>query len=251
MLDAEDSLDAWRGSVNVELSQAMQAMRQPVRGIGPPLKEAHFNALAQACVISQRMATEMVHEWRLAGVEVEDIYLVGITQTAQLMGEWWCEDLLDFATATLSIYRLHRLLYELSPYFFEHTTQEGQGLSCLMVGEFGAQHTLGLFMLTEFFRRSGWRVRADECEDGRDLLRIVASDWFDVLTLSISTDRQLAVFRRLMPFIRQQSANPRLRILAGGPMMALRPEAMQGLGVDVLGKDAKEAQRLALSLMGR
>lgn len=251
MFDAEGSLNAWRGASNAEMSQAMLAMRSPPAGLGVPLQEAHFNALAQACVISQSMATEMVHDWRLAGVAVEDIYLVGITETAQLMGQWWCEDLLDFATATLSFYRLHQLLYELSPFFFEHTTQEGQGLSCLMVAEFGGQHTLGLFMLTEFFRRAGWRVRSDECEDGRDLLRIVASDWFDVLTLSISTDRQLSVFRRLVPFIRKQSANPHLRIMAGGPMLALRPEAMQALGVDVLGKDAKDAQRMALSLLGR
>ena len=238
MFDAEGSLNAWRGASNAEMSQAMLAMRSQPAGLGVPLQEAHFNALAQACVISQSMATEMVHDWRLAGVAVEDIYLVGITETAQLMGQWWCEDLLDFATATLSFYRLHQLLYELSPFFFEHTTQEGQGLSCLMVAEFGGQHTLGLFMLTEFFRRAGWRVRSDECEDGRDLLRIVASDW-------------LCVFRRLVPFIRKQSANPHLRIMAGGPMMALRPEAMQALGVDVLGRDAKEAQRMALSLLGR
>lgn len=251
MFDAGGSLNAWRGSSNADLSEALLAMRGKPPSVGSSLQEAHFNALAQACVLSQKMATDMVHEWRLAGVEVDDIYLVGITQTAQLMGEWWCEDLLDFATATLSFYRLHQLLYELSPYFFEHATQEGQGLSCFMVSEFGGQHTLGLFMLTEFFRRAGWRVRSDECEDGRDLLRIVASDWFDVLTLSISTDRQLDMFRRLMPLIRKQSANPHIRIMAGGPMMSWRPQAMSALGADVIDKDAKQAHRKALALMGR
>ena len=251
MFDAEGSLNAWRGTSNAEMSGAMLAMRGASPAVGGALQEAHFNALAQACVLSQTMATDMVHEWRLAGVEVDEIYLVGITETAQLMGQWWCEDLLDFATATLSFYRLHQLLYELSPYFFEHASQEGQGLSCFMVGEFGGQHTLGLFMLTEFFRRDGWRVRSDECEDGRDLLRIVASDWFDVLTLSISTDRQLDLFRRLMPFIRKQSANPNLRIMAGGPMASWRPEAMKVLGVDVVDKDAKRALEKALALMGR
>lgn len=251
MFDAEGSLNAWRGNSNAELSGAMLAMRGASPTVGSALQESHFNALAQACVLSQSMATDVVHEWRLAGVEVDDIYLVGITQTAQLMGQWWCEDLLDFATATLSFYRLHQLLYELSPYFFEHASHDGQGLSCFMVGEFGGQHTLGLFMLTEFFRRAGWQVRSDECEDGRDLLRIVASDWFDVITLSICTDRQLDLFRRLIPFIRKQSANPNVRIMAGGPMASWRPEAMKALGMDVVDKDAKRALKRAMVLMGR
>jgi hypothetical protein len=54
-----------------------------------------------------------------------------------------------------------------------------------------------------------------------------------------------------MPFIRKQSANPNLRIMAGGPMASWRPEAMKVLGVDVVDKDAKRALKRALALMGR
>jgi methanogenic corrinoid protein MtbC1 len=69
--------------------------------------------------------------------------------------------------------------------------------------------------------------------------------------MSISTDRQLDMFRRLMPFIRKQSANPHIRIMAGGPMMSWRPQAMSALGADVVDKDAKQALKRALVLMGR
>lgn len=246
MFARDGSYPAWpdHRSPASEQTHASVTQIQPV--LGGQLKEAHFNVLAQACVLSPSMPLQVVQEWHQSGVEIDDIYLIGITQTAQLMGEWWCEDLLDFATATIAFYRLHQLLYALSPVFYETATPQAQGLSCCIVGEFGGQHTLGMFMLSEFFRREGWRVRSPDCEDGRDLLRTVASDWFDVITLSISSDRQLGLFRRLIPMIRKQSANPAIRILAGGPMLALRPQGMHKLGADALSTDARQAQKTAI-----
>lgn len=246
MFAPDGSYPAWTDARSAESVQARVNMSQSPPVLGAQLQEAHFNVLAQACVLSSSMPLHVVQEWHQSGVDVDDIYLVGIAQTAQLMGEWWCEDILDFATATIAFYRLHQLLYELSPLFFEGANTQAQGLTCCMVGEFGGQHTLGMFMLSEFFRREGWRVRVPDCEDGRDLLHIVASDWFDVITLSISTDRQLGLFRRLIPLIRKQSANKAVRILAGGPMLALRPQGMANLGADALSTDAKQAQQAAL-----
>lgn len=246
MLARDGSFPSWTGARTETSGQAHTKMGQSPPVVGGTLQETHFNVLAQACVLSPTMPLQVVQEWLQSGVDIDDVYLVGITQTAQLMGEWWCEDVLDFATATIAFYRLHQLLYELSSVFFEGSNTQAQGLTCCMVGEFGGQHTLGMFMLSEFFRRDGWRVRSPDCEDGRDLLRIVASDWFDVITLSISTDRQLGLFRRLIPLIRKQSANKSVRILAGGPMMALRSQGMGKLGADALSMDAKQAQETAL-----
>lgn len=246
MFARDGSYPAWTDTRSEESVQTHVKMNQSPPVLGGRLQEAHFNVLAQSCVLSTSMPLQVVQEWHQSGVDIDDIYLVGITQTAQLMGEWWCEDVLDFATATIAFYRLHQLLYELSPVFFEGSNAQAQGLTCCMVGEFGGQHTLGMFMLSEFFRRDGWRVRSPDCEDGSDLLRIVASDWFDVITLSISSDRQLGLFRRLIPLIRKQSANKSVRILAGGPMLALRPQGMAKLGADVLSTNAKQAQEAAL-----
>lgn len=246
MYARDGSSPSWSDAGREALAHGRADVGHACPVVGGQLQEVHFNVLAQACVLSNAMPLQVVHEWHRSGVDIDDIYLTGITQTAQLMGEWWCEDVLDFATATIAFYRLHQVLYELSPVFFDNAQTPALGLTCCTVGEFGGQHTLGMFMLSEFFRRAGWRVRTPDCEDGRDLLHTVASDWFDVITLSITSDRQLGLFRRLIPMIRKQSANKAVCILAGGPMLHLRSESMANLGADLLSTDAKQAQVDAL-----
>lgn len=58
--------------------------------------------------------------------------------------------MIDFATATLAFTRLRQLLFELSPLFLMDACDHARGLTCFMVGEFQAQHTMGMFMLSEF-----------------------------------------------------------------------------------------------------
>jgi len=132
---------------------------------------SHTQALTHASMLGQSQTSMVVHQWLASGVDIEDVYLEGVTPAARLIGQWWCDDVVDFATATLAFGRLRQLLFDLSPLFLMDATAQARGLSCFMVGEFQAQHSMGLFMVSEFFRRNGWQVRADECESGGDLLK--------------------------------------------------------------------------------
>ena len=44
----------------------------------------------------------------------------------------------------------------------------------------GSQHTLGLFMVSEFFARAGWRVWGELAATEADILRMAKTQWFDV-----------------------------------------------------------------------
>jgi len=213
------------------------------------LQELHVQALLHACLRGQTQASVVVHQWLASGVDIEDVYLQGITPVARLVGQWWCDDDIDFASATLAFVRLRQLVNELSPLFLLESASRKNGLSCLMVGNFQTQHTLGLFMLSEFFKRHGWQVRSDECDSGKDLLQMVSSDWHDLLAISLSCENQAEQMRRLIPYIRKNSANPHLKIMAGGPLFSTQPHAVKNLEIDVMTHDARTAQKIAFDLV--
>jgi methanogenic corrinoid protein MtbC1 len=191
----------------------------------------------------------LVHQWLAAGVDIEDVYLDGITPAARLVGQWWCDDLMDFATGSLAYARLRHLLFELSPAFLKNASSQAAGLSCCIVGAFQTQHTMGSFMLSEFFRRTGWQVNLLECDSADELLKKMVSDWYDLLAISLSSEQQLPSIRQLVKQIRRSSANPRLQILAGGPLVAACPELLENLGVELVTQDARAAQDKALELV--
>ncbi len=209
----------------------------------------HVQALCQASLQGAQQSSELVHGWLAAGVDIEDVYLEGITPAARLMGQWWCDDVLDFASASLGHARLRHLLFELSPVFLKNASGQAKGLSCCVVGAFQTQHTMGSFMLSEFFRRTGWQVNLLECDSAEELLKKLASDWYDLLAISLSCEQQLPEIRRSIKAIRQSSANPQIQIMAGGPLLNTRPDMLLNLGVEVVAEDARVAQERALEMV--
>ncbi len=213
------------------------------------LEPAHLQALVHACMLGQSHTSHVVHQWLASGVDMEDVYLKGIEPVARLLGQWWCDDKIDFASATLAFTRLRQLLFDLSPLFLMDAAEQARGLRCFSVGEFQAQHTMGMFMVAEFFRRNGWQVDLHECESDDELLRKISSDWFDLMAISFSCEKQVPLMRRLIPEIRKASANPQLKIIAGGALLNVCPEIVTGLGVDLMTQDVREAQKMAFNLV--
>jgi methanogenic corrinoid protein MtbC1 len=230
----------------------LHTLNQPLQS-GPvqhgQLQKQHVQALCQASLLGSQQTSELVHQWLAAGVDIEDVYLDGITPAARLVGQWWCDDLMDFATGSLAYGRLRHLLFELSPAFLKNASSQAAGLSCCIVGAFQTQHTMGSFMLSEFFRRTGWQVNLLECDSADELLKKMVSDWYDLLAISLSSEQQLPSIRQLVKQIRRSSANPRLQILAGGPLVAACPELLENLGVELVTQDARAAQDKALELV--
>ena len=230
------------------MNSMLTSVKNPVVHAGK-LEPAHLQALVHASLLGQSQTSIVVHQWLASGVDIEDVYLEGITPVARQLGQWWCDDVIDFASATLAFSRLRQLLFELSPLFLMDASEQARGLTCFVVGEFQMQHTMGMFMLSEFFRRNGWQVRCDECESGEDLLRKMSSDWFDLMAISLSCERQVPLMRDLIPAIRQAAPNPSLKIIAGGALLDVCPEIVTDLGVELMTQDARSAQKSALALV--
>ena len=199
---------------------------------------AQIQILAQACLQGLDAARQVVFGWQRQGKSLEDIYLQGITPCARLLGDWWCADRLDFAMTTIASTHLQQLLHDFSAEFLQEVPQQRQTSSLLLLTEPGAQHSMGLFMLSEFFKRAGWLVTVGVPQDVTEFKRLFQSEWFDAVGISISTDRHLDTLAALLPFLREGSDNLGLHLFVGGPMAMAAPERLKGLAAQLVAEDA-------------
>jgi methanogenic corrinoid protein MtbC1 len=199
---------------------------------------AQIQILAQACLQGLDAARQVVHGWQRQGQSLEDIYMQGITPCARLLGDWWCSDRLDFSMTTIASTHLQQLLYDFSSEFLQEAPHQPNGWCLLLMTEPGAQHSMGLFMLSEFFKRAGWTVTVGVPQDVTEFKRLFQSEWFDAVGISVSSDRHLDTLRSLLPSLRQAADNTDLKVFVGGPMAFVAPERLQTCGADVIAQDA-------------
>jgi methanogenic corrinoid protein MtbC1 len=210
--------------------------------VHPSVSEAHIDALM--ILLLQHDASpsaNYVKELFAQGVELEELYLNLLTPVARKLGEMWDNDEADFTQVTVALWRIKQLMYDLSPMFQEYAEYKQQGKSVMLVPLPGSQHTLGLFMVSEFFARAGWRVWGELAATEADILRMAKTQWFDVVGLSASLQEQFPDLKRMISEVRSVSLNPHVGIMIGSPVFNQNPELVEDLGADMVGIDAVDA----------
>ena len=183
------------------------------------------------------------------GVSVEQIYLDLLQPTARRLGVCWENDSLDFATITLAVWHINQLMYYLSPEFLQNPVGQGKSAGrILLFPSLGSQHTLGLFMLAEFFRESGWEVFADPALSEQDIFNTIKEKDFNVVGISIGSYDQKKSTEKLISDIRRMNG-PGLKIIIGGPLAFCENNLFRELKADGQAADAREAVALANSLV--
>jgi methanogenic corrinoid protein MtbC1 len=209
------------------------------------LDTSQWSELAYAALDSQDAALVVLRAWREQGCSWPEIYLRGISPTAQLMGEWWAADRMDFASMSMATARLQAAMYGLSPEFMAGSRPARGAPRRLLLVNAASQHSLGSLMVAEFFRLAGWRVHAVHGPSAHELSLTLQSDWFDVLGVGISMEQQLPQVQQALSGARQASANPGIKIMLGGFLVQQRPDLVQSLGADFSAHAADEAVQSA------
>ncbi|MEY2662890.1 MAG: hypothetical protein RIQ35_1207 [Pseudomonadota bacterium] len=208
----------------------------------PSVSEAHTDALMNLLLQDDAgPSANYVKELFAQGVELEELYLNLLTPVARNLGEMWNNDDADFTQVTVALWRIKQLMYDLSPIFQEYAEYKQQGKSVMLVPLPGSQHTLGLFMVSEFFARAGWRVWGELAATEADILRMVKTQWFDVVGLSASLQEQFPDLKRMISEVRAASLNPHVGIMIGSPVFNQNPKLIDDLGADMVGIDAVDA----------
>ncbi|MGD0107095.1 MAG: cobalamin B12-binding domain-containing protein, partial [Rhodopila sp.] len=194
-------------------------------------------------------AVAFIETLRLRGVPPASLYLGVVTQAAQRLGELWEQDRCDFAQVTISMGSLQQVVRALSPYFQLESLRRPQSESALLVPAPGEQHTFGLVMLAEFFRREGWYVAGGPVTSAKDAASIVRDTWIDVAGFSIGSAGRVEGLAQCIRAVRRASQNPDLFVMIGGPLLLTQPDIVTRVGADTTATDAAAAVRQARGLL--
>lgn len=247
-------LDVVEAEIIPRLMHAHPTLHKDMQGTAT-IRPAQVESFARALLERSPEAARALLAGHLEnGVALENIYLNLFTAAAQLLGQWWESDYCNFSQVTLCLSRLQAMLHELSPSF-----QAGAGTArldrsgerrILMTTLPGQQHTMGLSILSEFFRREGWVVLSIPAPEPGLTQATLSAHWFDVLALSASHDAEIEDLAKTIQAARKTSQNPRMAIMVGAPPLFMRrPELSLPLGADGVSSDAREALALAQHLL--
>ncbi len=175
------------------------------------------------------------------GMSLEAVYLQLLAPTARILGDMWTADMCDFTDVTVGLWRLQQVVHKLSPSFAEDHETKRRERRLLLVPEPGEQHTFGLIMVAEFFRRDGWDVWDGPVSSRQELLSLVQREAFAVVGLSVGVDSRLDELATTIRLIRQVSRNPAASILVGGQPFISNPERVQQVGADATAIDGQQA----------
>jgi methanogenic corrinoid protein MtbC1 len=185
------------------------------------------------------------------GTSVEQIFLEILAPAARYFGELWESDATDFATVTLAMTRLQRTLRVLAEQTHTNIDNNDNGESALLTTVPGEQHSFGLLMVAEFFRRDGWNLCTGPFASHLELTSLVHNHWFDIVGFSVSSSQKLDELKRDIDDIRKGSRNTGVRIMLGGPMPAAYPELAKSMGADLVSVDAISAPQQARGLISQ
>lgn len=195
------------------------------------------------------VAHACVQALRQRGIAIETIYMDLLAPVARYLGSLWEQDLCDFTDVTVGLGRLQQVLRELSPAFGEPTAQPATGRRVLLLPSPGEQHTFGLVMVAEFFRRAGWDVAGGGWEAGADPQVMVWQEWFDVVGFSLGAETHLGELGDCIRGVRKAALNRQVGIMVGGPVFVEHPEYGALVEADAVARDGREAPELAEQLV--
>jgi len=194
-------------------------------------------------------ARALISKFRAAGRSVEDVLLDLMGPSAQLMGEYWRTDAIDFVAVTVGVSRLQTMMRDMCRPGHRDAVIAPKPQSILLASVPGDQHTFGVFLLEEMFRRDGWTVVTSALDTSDDLINLVAAEKFDVVGFSLGREELLSGLREDIKAVRESSQNNNVTILAGGICLQSQPNIAYEIGADGTALDGRGAVDLANQLV--
>ncbi len=214
-------------------------------GAAEPLAFAHLTLRLEVFALLAEIEAHLAR-----GVPVEAIYLGLLAPTARVLGDFWDNDVCDFVDVTMGMWRLQQIIHELA----------GRGVAAAMARPDrralftvppGDQHSFGLVMIEDFFRRAGWRTWSAADAPLTELCAMVGRQWFELIGVTVSAVEQMAGLPAVLSGMRAASQNQTVGIMVGGRIFTEHPEWAADVGADGTAPDAANALSVAERLVDR
>lgn len=194
-------------------------------------------------------ALDYISGLRARGMPLEMVYLQLLAPVARRLGELWEQDRCDFTAVTVGLCCLQQVVLENSPAFQPRIGRADVDRRILLAPVPGEQHSFGLLMVGEFFRRQGWDVSSGSGTTTKELAAMVRRQWFAAVGFSLACEDRLEVLATTIREVRRASRNPQIGVLVGGRVFIDRPELAALVGADATAPDGQQAALKAETLL--
>ncbi len=197
--------------------------------------ETLCNALIAA---NDKEAEEMIGGLRAEGAKAEAIYLKHLSASARLLGEWWEEDRVNFTQVTLGTGRMFAIMRSMRHLFEPDVfTQDRTALFASVPGE---DHTMGVRMAADLFRKEGWEIGLKIGLDHDSLVAEIEKSPHGIVGLSISGQHSIDALSRLV--VALNICCPHVRILVSGQNIKEVRPILSLMGLDGIAGTIEEAK---------
>jgi len=226
--------------------------RRPARVAPSLLREQDVSDLAMLSMTDDvAAAIRFVEDRCRLGIPLDVLYLDLLSPAARTLGVLWERDLCSFADVTVGLGVVHGVMHAFSPRFVQDAGVEDPRRSVLLVGAPGEQHSFGVHMVAEFFRRAGWAVRTEHPTSVAACGEMAAEGWYGVIGVSSGSTVKLDTVTECIRIVRRRSVNPDVAVLVGGPLFAVHPECARVVGADASTADGSQVPELAERFIAR
>ena len=185
------------------------------------------------------------------GLPVHHVFLGLFQPAARRLGELWLDDICSFVDVTLGMATLQTMLRRLAPLLHGHRRPVDTTRSILLATLPGDQHTFGVGMAAEFFRRAGWTVSTEPWSDPKELAERLRTEKHTLVGFSAGREERLDELAAVIRSVRRANKTNGVGIMVGGPLFVARPEQAVRIGADAVGLDAQHALAQAEAFASR
>jgi len=147
---------------------------------------------------------------------------------------------------TLATSRIYNMLYALRRR--DPPPSHGRKSKFLFSAVPGEQHTLGVEIATDLFRRNGWEVIHLIDKGYDDIIQMISDDDVYLLGLSVSGTRHLDTLFRII--LAARVVRPDIKIMVGGTLNHSHAETIREIGVDSVITELTDAFSFVESVFG-
>lgn len=195
-------------------------------------------------------ALAFVSALRDEGLSLETLFQDLLAPTARRLGELWNEDINDFMDVTRGMAQLQLIVNTFGNDLRNEVRAPSVDRRALLMPLYGEQHSFGISLIAEHFRRDGWRVWGGPSQTPDEIRELASEQWFEVIGLSSSNLPDPCHLTETIANLRRRSINRQVTILVGGKVFAERPELVRTVGADATGLDGRQALSHIQELLG-
>lgn len=188
------------------------------------------------CAVAQAFTAALISQ----GATYEQLFIELLAPAARKLGELWESDYFSFSDVTIGLSRIQQLVHEVSPGLDADPDVSAGVASALLVPMPGEQHSLGVLLVEEFFRRAGWNVWTPQNVTASQLVSIVRQERFDMVGISVTCEVEVRRLSALVDSIRSGSLNKGLLVMVGGRFINEHPELVAQVGADATDVDGTQ-----------